>query len=119
VAEVVGVEAPSSRRGGAGGGSCNGNEPPAARAPGGGRRGGGLLGPVAAEGNGQGREGGAGDEPRSTSRRSRHAPRTESKARQAARPLPQVFCPAKERDQEESPEGGDVRMAEELREVSW
>jgi hypothetical protein len=36
VAEVVGVKAPSGRRGGAGGGSSDRNEPPAARAPGGG-----------------------------------------------------------------------------------
>ena len=81
VAEVVGVEAPSGRRGGAGGGSCKHEYAPAPRAPGGGRRRGRLWGPAAAEGNGLGRERGAGDEARSTSRRSRHA--HESRAKQS------------------------------------
>lgn len=87
VAEVVGVEAPRGCRGGAGGGgSCKHKYTPAPRAPGGGWRGGGGLwgGPVAAEGNALGRERGPGDEPRSTSRRGRHAYESRSKARHAA-----------------------------------
>jgi hypothetical protein len=106
VTEVVGVEAPSGRRGGAGGSSCNRNEPPAARAPGGGRRVGGLLGPVAAEGNGLRRERGAGDEPWRTSRRSRHV--HESRARQGKGKQRgrghRCFVQPKEGDQE-SPQG--------------
>lgn len=120
VAEVVGVEAPSGRRGGAGGGSCNQNEPPAARAPGGGRRGGRLLGPVAAEGNGLRRERGAGDEDRSTSRRSRHAHESRVKSRPAARPRPQVPCPAEGRRPRRKPPKRSRTEAQGIeKEVSW
>jgi hypothetical protein len=104
VAEVVGVEAPSGRRGGAVGGSCKHKYPPAPRAPGGGRRGGRLWGPAAAEGNGLGRERGAGDEARSTNRRSRHA--HESRARQGTLPA-RSHRPRRRR----KTAGGDVRAA--------